>query len=146
MSILNIKKVRRLAIKYLAERDYGYHCCFCERKLNYKTATLDHIVPKSHGGTRSIFNLTLACAECNNKRQASDFILTLIKYGRPKKVIEKFKSIMVIYNQIRFFAKCADDVKSSKDPEIIKNRKEILKIYGTVLKPYGLATLLFKTK
>jgi len=29
------------------------------------TATLEHIVPRSHGGTDDAANLTLACAPCN---------------------------------------------------------------------------------
>jgi len=31
-------------------------------------ATIDHIVPKSRGGTSNIENLRLICRKCNNKR------------------------------------------------------------------------------
>lgn len=40
-------------------------CSYCGCDLNWLTATLDHVVPKSKGGTDTIDNLVLACQPCN---------------------------------------------------------------------------------
>lgn len=42
-------------------------------------ATLDHIIPKSEGGTNNIENLRLVCRICNNKR-GSEPISNLLVY------------------------------------------------------------------
>lgn len=46
-------------------------CNWCPRSLNEKTATLDHIIPLSKGGTNGLDNLTLACYDCNQNRRDS---------------------------------------------------------------------------
>lgn len=40
-------------------------CAYCGCDLSRHTATLDHVVPRSKGGTDSIENLVLACQPCN---------------------------------------------------------------------------------
>lgn len=62
-------------VRKLIERD-GEFCVYCGVKMFLKTrigepkATLDHIIPKSKGGTDALENLVLACAPCNNKKGA----------------------------------------------------------------------------
>ena len=53
----------------------NHHCPICGVKMVNKGspklhnfATIDHIVPKSKGGTNNIENLRLICRKCNNKR------------------------------------------------------------------------------
>ena len=50
-------------------------CIHCQRKLALRTdgtpingATLEHIVPKNHGGTDDLENLAIACARCNSEK------------------------------------------------------------------------------
>ena len=67
----------------------GWKCCWCNRPLSpmrkrfhrnqdepYEDgtwpATLEHLCPKSQGGTNAKENLTLACPTCNNDRHAGD--------------------------------------------------------------------------
>ena len=48
-------------------------------------ATIDHIVPKSRGGTSNIENLRLICRKCNNKRGnrvEEDTLYFKDKYGK----------------------------------------------------------------
>jgi len=47
---------------------YGYHCgnCFSIQQL-----TLDHLTPRSQGGSNALSNLRLACFSCNNRRGAA---------------------------------------------------------------------------
>lgn len=137
MSFFNKKQIRIMVIECLSRRD-GSHCCYCCIPLGQETATLEHIVPKSHGGTRAIFNLALACSRCNNRRQTADFIKTLTKHKRPQEVINRFKTIIITYKQLRFFQKCVNQIKSSTDPETVKNKSEILDFYGGILRKYSL--------
>jgi len=72
------RKVRSL------KRKYGPNCTYCEREMIFDTkqyhlhlpnyATLDHVRPKSQGGTARLDNLCLACSSCNNKRQTIPFL------------------------------------------------------------------------
>ena len=40
-------------------------CRYCDKELDERTATIDHIKPRSRGGTNGKYNLTLACRHCN---------------------------------------------------------------------------------
>jgi len=51
----------------VALRD-GYVCCFCGRRLSYRTLTLDHVVPRCLGGEDSWENLASACRQCNSRK------------------------------------------------------------------------------
>lgn len=43
----------------------GFVCQYCGIKVTRKTATLDHVLPVSHGGKSTWENSTTACAPCN---------------------------------------------------------------------------------
>ena len=50
-------------------------CIHCRKKLALHAdgtplngATLEHIVPKHHGGTDALENLAIACARCNSEK------------------------------------------------------------------------------
>ena len=44
------------------------HCKYCGHSLSMVTATLDHVIPKSRGGSNTIENMVLACYCCNTKK------------------------------------------------------------------------------
>ena len=50
----------------ILERD-EYMCAYCGRKAE----TVDHVIPKSKGGTEDPFNLVACCKGCNRKKQTS---------------------------------------------------------------------------
>ena len=54
-----------LSRKNIMRRD-GYQCQYCGR--SEANLTVDHIIPKSRGGTDCWENLVTACVECNNKK------------------------------------------------------------------------------
>lgn len=69
MSNRNTKQLRRA---------FGLRpfCGYCDEPLSYdqysvRYATLDHIIPKSRGGTESLDNKTLACLGCNASKSNS---------------------------------------------------------------------------
>lgn len=42
-----------------------YTCQYCGTTVSKKTATLDHVLPSSHGGKSTYENTVTACAPCN---------------------------------------------------------------------------------
>lgn len=43
-------------------------CFYCEKLVSITSATKDHLVPKSKGGSNSIMNLVMACRHCNTAK------------------------------------------------------------------------------
>lgn len=60
-----LSKKRRQAIY---KRD-GYACLWCAKNCDRDDRTLDHIVPRAHGGTHHSRNLITACRACNSIRR-----------------------------------------------------------------------------
>jgi len=72
-SKLNSRR-RETKRKKLRERD-GDHCWICRQPMDFKGsaigpefATIDHVVPRSQGGSHDIGNLRLAHRRCNLAR------------------------------------------------------------------------------
>jgi 5-methylcytosine-specific restriction endonuclease McrA len=57
---------RRISRHAILARD-GYRCQYCG---STRHLTLDHIVPRSRGGTTSWDNVVTSCAPCNTKKGA----------------------------------------------------------------------------
>lgn len=49
------------------ERD-EYLCQYCNRRLTFREATIDHIVPRSRGGKNHWSNCVTACKTCNRRK------------------------------------------------------------------------------
>jgi 5-methylcytosine-specific restriction endonuclease McrA len=75
--VSNKRKIRR----FLFNRD-GTGCFYCNTRLNFETATIDHLIPKSQGGSDNLDNLVLACHECNigkGAKSLNEFIGSKLK-------------------------------------------------------------------
>ncbi len=59
-----------------------YQCQYCGTDVNKKTATLDHILPLSHGGKTTWENTCCSCGDCNSKKGNNQHI-------KPKSVPHK---------------------------------------------------------
>lgn len=66
--IINIKNMYVYPTRYLIFIRDNWTCQYCGKSVNEKTATIDHVVPKSKGGAWSWLNLVTACEECNQKK------------------------------------------------------------------------------
>jgi 5-methylcytosine-specific restriction endonuclease McrA len=53
--------------------EYGSCCYWCRKEFPMEKLTIDHLKPKSKGGSNNLENLRLACFECNNSRGNSLF-------------------------------------------------------------------------
>jgi 5-methylcytosine-specific restriction endonuclease McrA len=66
----------------------GHRCQYCGRRLPTHQLSLDHVVPRSHGGPTSWENVVCACLPCNVKkggRTPHEAHMTLVtKPVRPK--------------------------------------------------------------
>lgn len=62
-------------------------------------ATVDHIQPKSHGGTNRRTNLVMACSLCNNKRQTMDHTHFLEIRSDPKKWKDHNRALTAEYQK-----------------------------------------------
>lgn len=57
----------------------GYTCQYCGADVSKRTATLDHVLPVSHGGKTTFENTVCACGTCNANK------------GNNKKIVPKHK-------------------------------------------------------
>lgn len=78
-SHIDLERAKKIAkwkiIKTLLAESQGYRCAHCQRPTNMisnhrRQATVDHVVPKSRGGTDDWNNLVMSCSRCNYKRQS----------------------------------------------------------------------------
>lgn len=64
---MSIRKRNRLRGKLLQADPF---CSYCGIGLVWETSSLDHVVPRSRGGTNALCNLALCCRECNTAKAA----------------------------------------------------------------------------
>ncbi len=64
--------------EYLLEK-YGRECQYCHGKSKDPVLEIDHVMPKSRGGSDRVSNLTLACHACNQDKDNQ----TAEEYGHP---------------------------------------------------------------
>ena len=66
----------------------SYTCQYCGDDVSKKTATLDHVLPVSHGGKTTFENTVCACATCNANK------------GNNKKIVPRNKPVKPTYFQL----------------------------------------------
>lgn len=60
-------KKTKMSARDLA-RYYNNTCQYCLEKFTFAELTIDHIIPRSKGGTDEHSNRTLSCFKCNQKK------------------------------------------------------------------------------
>lgn len=77
-------------IKAHLRKKQGGNCYYCKRPLN-DAVSIDHIKPKSKGGTNAQDNLALTCRPCNQFKcsMAEAVFKRIITADRPNKKITK---------------------------------------------------------
>jgi 5-methylcytosine-specific restriction endonuclease McrA len=51
-------------------RSAGFKCRYCGKRISRKSATPDHKIPLSRGGSNWITNIFPACLPCNQRKNA----------------------------------------------------------------------------
>lgn len=110
-----IKDVRRLGI-YLRD---GLACAYCRVGVESQIRlTLDHIRPRSKGGTNNSVNLLTACIQCNAKRRDKSFTVFVRALG---------------ICPVKLRKSCRRKPRTAQAKELIQSRGTLTKaIYGEV--------------
>lgn len=61
----------------------GYKCQYCHKKFLVSKLTIDHVIPKSHGGKTNWKNVVTACRDCNSKKGNNPSVVPNEKPHRP---------------------------------------------------------------
>jgi len=48
-------------LRRLVWDNYPHVCCWCDKPVQWLTFTVEHLLPRSHGGTNRLENLRPAC-------------------------------------------------------------------------------------
>jgi len=69
LSVFNgrFSKEVRFSRRNIFERDENT-CQYCKKKCDRSDLTLDHVIPRSRGGTSTWQNIVLACVKCNMRK------------------------------------------------------------------------------
>ena len=51
-------------------RKCGFRCVYCELPITEEDFTVDHVIPRTKGGSNDFDNLVAACNSCNAKKGA----------------------------------------------------------------------------
>lgn len=87
---IRARRKRRRFKQRIFWRDRGI-CAYCDRKVAYDKATLDHVMPLAHGGSdRHKENFVIACPSCNKAK--AQLILEVLDDLEPQRLKEKFAS------------------------------------------------------
>jgi endonuclease I len=72
----------------------NWQCYWCKQECREEsghpnTATIEHITPRSKGGSNEMDNLAMACYNCNNRRGNEDWFKFLVFSCSPSQASEK---------------------------------------------------------
>ena len=65
-------------------------CYLCGTELEAAEVVIDHIIPRSRGGTNATYNLAAACAPCDHRK--GDYLLSELEWVSPE-VKARFASL-----------------------------------------------------
>lgn len=105
------RRGREKTWKHLLKAFNG-QCIYCGEYYNYMTE--DHLVPKSLGGSNSIYNILPACEKCNSLKSNSSFLEFALYYCNPMQVLKRWRNALI------FFARS----HKQKIKKISKDREE----------------------
>jgi len=57
----------------------NYICHWCFKKMTESEATVDHVIPRSYGGSSDNSNLVASCKDCNQERGRK---MQVVKYKK----------------------------------------------------------------
>lgn len=76
------KKFAKLNKYNIKLRD-GFICQYCMKRYSVKSLTIDHVLPRSHGGKNTWTNQVAACKPCNHNKKNNRAIIPRKKPKKP---------------------------------------------------------------
>lgn len=61
------------AVRMAVLKRDGLKCRYCGAPLDFFNQTIDHVLPRSHGGTEEVDNLVMCCFDCNRRAKNDKF-------------------------------------------------------------------------
>ncbi len=55
------------ASNFCWKRDRG-RCFYCTKPLTWSEKTIDHVIPRSKGGSNQVWNFVISCEPCNSNK------------------------------------------------------------------------------
>lgn len=81
---------RSEAMRFQAIQRQNGQCAYCGTPIDFKTAELDHIVPRAGvGSTNARYNLLATCGRCNREKGKLPFAVWAKKAGKPGVSLEE---------------------------------------------------------
>ncbi len=62
-------------------------CFYCGRPVDFYSKTLDHVIPRSKGGSNEPRNLVVSCGHCNRKKDSTIPSFDTIERANARKLI-----------------------------------------------------------
>lgn len=70
-----LNTAQKLALKLRLGSEQNWRCCYCGRRMEeLRSATFDHVIAKSRGGTDEYENMVLACRPCNQTKARDSYL------------------------------------------------------------------------
>lgn len=93
-----------------------------------RSATTEHLVLKSHGGSNHEFNVLIICWKCNNRRGNKDWFKWLDEINAPKKewLAEKYLNSIREYTSTSNNYLVSQDIKKRIKVEAFMSAKDYL--------------------
>lgn len=98
-----VKIARNIHMRCKLAEAQNWKCCWCGTHCvpepgKYNSATIEHVTPRSLGGSDEWDNLAMACAHCNHRRgtiAVEDFLAGRIPKPQPKTSTSQFERRMM---------------------------------------------------
>lgn len=79
----------RIYVRTRLAEAQNWHCCWCGCDATHlrgksNSATVEHVVPRSKGGTDDMDNLAMACERCNTRRGNTEIGVFMSGKGNPE--------------------------------------------------------------
>jgi 5-methylcytosine-specific restriction endonuclease McrA len=96
--MLKVFQRKKNAVRFSKQNVFlrdSYICQYCGCQVNKRSATLDHVLPVSHGGRNTWENCTTACATCNSLKGSDSKIVPSSRPYRPNyySLVDKRKKL-----------------------------------------------------
>jgi 5-methylcytosine-specific restriction endonuclease McrA len=100
-------KIAKFNRKAILKRDY-YICQYCGYAGTSTQLSVDHIIPRSHGGENSFNNCVTCCKPCNSKKGSKTLeqagMKLLQKPEAPKRfIVNEYRDLQVVHSDWKFY-------------------------------------------